>query len=141
MKTNMTFIVAVGFAICSCGNGRGSGSSDEITGAYSREYSFKVLNPETGNEVGMQTIRDTIFIRASESGYQVSNRKWKLNDYDKEGWRNMEHSDDRPILTVAVIYNQRDQTLSANSSIILFFDRQSHSVRRQSKKENLFKKI
>lgn len=96
MNIKLILIVAVGLAICSCNPRRDSLTSEEITGTYAREYSFKVVHPETGNEVGMRTIRDTIFVRSIESGYEVSNSKWRFNDYDLEGWNSMEHSEDRP---------------------------------------------
>src|SRR6478752_2992819 len=99
MKQSLTIIVAVGFLIASCTRGKDTSSSGDISGAYAKEYSFKVVNQETGTEIGMRTIRDTIFIQSAEIGYIVSNKKWTLNDYDREGWQNMEHSENRPMQT------------------------------------------
>ncbi len=139
MKTNMTLIVAVGFAIFSCSSGRDSGSNDEISGTYVREYSFKVLNPETGNEVGMRTIRDTIFIRSIESGYEVSNRKWRLNGYDKEGWQSMAHSDERPIPLFTAALDLDDKSLVSNEGKILHFELDNESV--YWREESKYKKV
>lgn len=122
MKSKMSFIFAVGFAIFSCSNGRDSGSGDEISGAYVREYSFKVAHPETGNVIGMRTVRDTIFIRSKEISYEVSNNKWRLNDYDKEGWQNMEHAEDRSMLTFQTTFNSTDGLLNSESMPHLFLD-------------------
>jgi len=58
-----------------------------------------VTNPENGAEVGMRTVRDTIFIKPTGDKLEVSNRKWAKNDYDLEGWKNMEHAEDRPFPT------------------------------------------
>lgn len=116
MKTKMILIVAVGFAIFSCSNRQDSSSSDEISGAYAREYFFKVVNPETGSELGMRRIRDTIFIKPFEYGYEVSNRKWKRNDYDKDGWKSMEHSDDRPITKYKALFHSADSILTSETT-------------------------
>ena len=42
---------------------------NKISGTYVKEYSFKVVNPETGNEIGFRTIRDTIFVNPIQNGY------------------------------------------------------------------------
>ncbi len=73
MIINKILLVSFGFTILSCGKGRDSTSTDEICGAYVREYSFNVVNQETGDVAGMRTIRDTIFIRPIDNGYEVSN--------------------------------------------------------------------
>src|SRR5882672_12810833 len=105
MKKGLWFIVIVGTLVFACGIRDNSRSHDEISGAYVREYSFKIINPETGAEIGMRTIRDTIFIRPVEERYEVSNSKWRLNDYDKEGWQNMEHAEDRSMPTSQATFN------------------------------------
>ena len=33
----------------------------------------------------MRQIRDSIFVDETDDGFMVSNRKWKLNDYDQDG--------------------------------------------------------
>ena len=64
MKTRLILIVTVGFVNVPCPSiNDNTSAEDEISGAYTREYSFKVINQETGNEIGTRTIRDTIFIR------------------------------------------------------------------------------
>ena len=141
MKKELGFLITVGVVVFTCGSKDHSESADEISGAYVREYSFKVVNPETGAEIGMRTIRDTIFVRPLDEKYQISNHKWGKNDYDNDGWTNMEHSDDRPIPSMTASFNQDTQTLIFNSLPILFFDSQSHTIRKQLKRESLFKKI
>ena len=68
------------------GRGHSLATQDEISGAYVHEYSFKVVNPETGTEIGLRTVRDTIFIRLAAVNFELSNRKWAKNDYDNRGW-------------------------------------------------------
>src|SRR5258705_6410530 len=111
MKHSLTLIVAVGFAICSCTRGQNTDSYDEISGAYAREYSFKVVNPETGAEIGMRTVRDTIFVQYIKTDCEVTNRKWRLNDYDIEGWQSMEHDEDRPMPMFLGRFNSIDSTM------------------------------
>jgi hypothetical protein len=122
MKSKIAFIVAVGFAIFSCSKGRNADSSDEIPGAYAKEYSFKVVNQDTGDEIGMRTIRDTIFIRYVETDYEITNRKWRLNDYDIEGWQSMEHDEDSPTPTFIGRFNSADSTMIFESRPVLHFD-------------------
>src|SRR6266705_6026150 len=106
MKSNFILIVTVGFAMTSCGPRENHSNSDwEIAGSYTKEYSFKVTNTNSGDEVGMSTIRDTIFIKPKQTGYEISNNKWRLNDYDKEGWQNMEHSEDHPLRTYQATFD------------------------------------
>ena len=93
--------------------------SDPISGTYVREYSFKVVNPETGADIGIRTIRDTIFVEPGGDHYQVTNRKWATNDYDAEGWRNMQHSDDRPLASYSASFSSFDSTLNSQQMISL----------------------
>ena len=121
MKIGLGVIIAVGIFVFGCGTKDHSGSNDEISGAYVREYSFKVVNPETGNEIGFRAIRDTIFVNSKQDGYEVSNKKWRLNDYDKEGWQDMEHSDDRPKATFIAEFDIQSHQMISPDSVILHF--------------------
>ena len=111
MKKRFGVIVVVGIVVFACGSKEHSRPNDEISGTYVREYSFKVVNPETGAEIGMRTVRDTIFITPVDERFEVSNHKWAKNDYDNEGWRNMEHADDRPIPTYQAVFAKKDSSL------------------------------
>ena len=121
MKNRITFLFTVGFAIISCGTNHDT-SKDEISGTYVREYSFKVENLQSGAEVGMRIVRDTIFIRTIGQIYEISNHKWRLNDYDNEGWKSMEHDDDRPISTYKASFNLADSTLNSETTQPLYLD-------------------
>jgi hypothetical protein len=128
MRTRMTYFVAVGFAIFACSTGSESRTNDDVSGTYVREYSFKVINPETGIEVGVRTVRDTIFIQSAGNGYEISNNKWKLNDYDKEGWQSMAHSDDRPIPLFTAALDSKSISLISAEGKVLHFELNKESV-------------
>ncbi len=122
MITRLCLIVLAGLSMWSCGSENQSKAEDKISGTYVKEYSIKITNPETGSEVGMRTIRDTIFMQRNEKGYEVSNSKWKLNDYDKAGWQNMKHSEDRSMPTSQVTFDSVDGSLRSPSMPDLFLD-------------------
>lgn len=141
MKNKIKIIVAVGFAIFSCGPGRNSEKRAEISGAYAREYSFKVKNLESGDEIGIGTVRDTIFIRALETGYKVSNNKWRLNDYDKEGWQDMTHADDRPIATFQTTFNSGNDLLNSEAMPDLALDLEKGQLFKDKNHEKPYRKV
>lgn len=86
---------------------------ENVSGVYVREYSFTITNQETGAELGMRTVRDTIFVNRVGDSYDISNRKWMMNHYDQEGWRNMEHSDDRPFESYGAKFDRNSSELIA----------------------------
>ncbi len=137
----MTLIVAVGFAIFSCGTGRESNSDSGIAGTYLKEYVFKVVNPETGIEVGMRTVRDTIIIRSLNDGFEVSNHKWALNDYDHEGWRTMQHSDNRPFQSFFGKYDSKSTALIADGVPKIYIDVLGRSIITDNKKVSRYVRI
>ncbi len=113
MKIRRIFSLIVGLIALSCGSKNNHFESGEVSGSYVREYTFKVINPESGTEIGMRTIRDTIIIQPINKDYEVSNNRWGLNDYDKDGWRNMEHAADRPFPTYTATYEPETASLKA----------------------------
>ncbi len=122
MKSKATFLLMILSSTLSCTTNRNDSNEDLITGAYAREYSFQVIHPETGLRIGTRTIRDTIFVKGLEENYEISNHKWRLNDYDDEGWRNMEHAEDRPLKTFQAVFNSTRNSLAAETKPIVFFD-------------------
>ena len=141
MVPKLILIVVVGLGIISCSpKEKNSEPDDEISGAYAREYSFAVTNPESGKEIGMRTIRDTISIRRNESGYEISNSKWSLNDYDKKGWKNMKHSDDRPMPTFQAKFDASSRTLISEFNSPLYLDVQKSKLSK-NKSEATYQKI
>lgn len=126
MKISTVFSLLVGLLVFSCGLKNNHFESGRISGIYVREYTFKVINLESGTEIGMRTIRDTIIIRSIKAAYEVSNNKWSLNDYDQDGWKNMEHAEDRPFPTYTATYESETGSLKAvgitGSTIYLNFE-------------------
>lgn len=110
-------IFAGAAVMVSCGtNGDKVGSTSDASGIYVREYAIEINNPESGKKIGMRQVRDSIFIERGENGYQVSNRKWRMNDYDQEGWVSMSHADDRPLPTFFASYDDKSGALRPDKS-------------------------
>lgn len=119
MTPKVIFIVAASCGILSCTTSADSGlSTTDVSGVYFREYAHEVSNPETGKKLGMRQVRDSIFIEQTDDGYQVSNRKWRMNDYDKEGWVSMSHAGDRPFPTFFASYDEELSALTPENSSI-----------------------
>jgi hypothetical protein len=116
MKLKNIWICVAGFAVLSCSNSEDQNrSASDASGTYVREYAIEVTHLETGNKIGMRQIRDSIFVQATNEGYKVTNRKWRMNDYDQEGWVSMAHADDRPIPTFLASYDEQSHQLSSKS--------------------------
>lgn len=107
-----TSLVLFGLLVWSCVV---TESSDKISGVYTREFSFEVVNPEPGTRLGVRTIRDSIFIEVLGDAYEVSNRKWRKNDFDSDGWQSMDHSEDRPMATFRGRFNKGTMSLISES--------------------------
>jgi hypothetical protein len=102
-----------GVSVCyACGNAERVSESDLIAGTYVREYSREILNQLSGNKLGMRTVRDTLYIIAIDGGYKVNNAKWSMNEYDNEGWQNMEHGESGPLPSFNATYDEQSRTLN-----------------------------
>jgi hypothetical protein len=133
--------VTVGLAILGCITTEKK-SADQISGTYAREYSFKVNNPESRDEIGMRTIRDTIFVRVVQEGFEVSNSKWQKNDYDTEGWRSMIHSEDRPMPTYLATYaDGRLNPQQPGLAPILYTDPSNQTISKSPDKTQPYQKV
>jgi hypothetical protein len=81
----------------------------DIKGAYVRAYSYEVKNMSTDQVVGIRSVRDTIFIREKENGFEVSNSKHRMNNYDQDGWIEITGTESMP--TFQATYDQLDNSL------------------------------
>lgn len=103
----------------SCGNNdrstETSAYDDAISGVYVREYSREILHQSSGNKMGMRTVRDTLYIEKLSDGYKVENSKWRMNDYDDEGWQDMQHGESGPLPDFEATYDEQAKTLSSTS--------------------------
>jgi hypothetical protein len=124
---NKTALVIVGLTVASC---LVTEKSDEISGVYVREHSFEVLHVESGAKVGIRSIRDSIFIEAVPDGYRVSNRKWRKNDYDLDGWRSMEHAEDRPMPAFLASFDS-NTLFDGDHKVVLYFDPKQKRIYRE----------
>jgi hypothetical protein len=126
-----------GWMLTSCSNSESKDSSDDkISGIYVREYSKEILHQLSGNKVGMSTFRDSIKITESSDGYHVVNTKWKMNDYDQDGWQDMKHGESRPLPEFDATYDAQAKTLNPKTSGIapaLYIDKDRLSVGPKSK--------
>ena len=99
---------------------------------------------ETGNKVGIRKIRDSIFVKEVNGDYEISNHKWRLNDYDQEGWVSMQHADDRPLPTFVAAYDEKSKSLtvkSGNMSQRIFIDAGNGKLYRKDLKILNIKKL
>lgn len=116
MKHSANFLI--GMSLCwACGSPKESVSEDQsISGTYVREFSREILNQASGNKMGMRMVRDTLYITPHEDGYRVENARWSMNDYDNEGWRDMEHAEGGPLASYTARYDGNSRTLQSDSA-------------------------
>lgn len=145
MTQKLALFFAGALATVSCGpNGNQSASSVDATGVYVREYAIEISNPETGKKIGMRQVRDSIFIEPSGNGYEVSNRKWRMNDYDQEGWVSMAHAEDRPIPTFFAVYDEVSKSLAPEDLDFarpIFFDSEEGVLFKDESMDIAYQKI
>jgi hypothetical protein len=132
-----TGLVLVGFFILACGVKE---KPDEVSGVYVHEYSFEIVNPESGAKIGLRTVRDSIFIKAIEVGYEVANKKWRKNDYDLEGWQNMEHSDDRPMPLFRASFDL-NKLSNSDLSFVFYLDPNNEQLTREKGGTTVYYKV
>src|SRR5688572_5843906 len=109
--SRMILICAVSLSSVSCSSNEKVEANENTSGIYVREYSHEVTNLNSGNRIGYRKVRDTIFIEKTDKAYLVTNRKWRLNDFDNEGWVSMEHSEERPLPTFKATYDETSSSL------------------------------
>ena len=145
MTLRMMLMFAGAAVMVSCGtNGDKVGSTSDASGIYVREYAIEINNPESGKKIGMRQVRDSIFIERGENGYQVSNRKWRMNDYDQEGWVSMAHSEDRPIASFLASYDEKTSSLiPMNRTTVpaIFIDKNGSEVYKDNFMRNAYRKV
>jgi hypothetical protein len=114
MKRVVGFYVMIAISY-SCGQVENA-SDDSVAGTYVREYSKEIMNQLSGNKVGMRTVRDTLYITEVGDAYQIKNAKWRMNDYDNDGWQNMEHGELGPWPSFEATYEDESKSLKSKSS-------------------------
>ncbi len=120
MKQLIAYLLTAWSAMLSCGTSRDdAGGTADVAGTYVREYAFEVKHVGTGEVVGMCQVRDSIFIERSDKRYMISNRKWRMNDYDQDGWVNIAHSESRPLPTFVASYDEELGVLAPENARFL----------------------
>jgi hypothetical protein len=141
----MMLIGVGGFFIASCNSGeRQADVKNDASGVYVREYAVEISNPNTGRKIGMRQIRDSIFVKPGTGGYEVSNRKWRMNDYDQEGWVTMAHADDRPMSTFMAFFDDESNQLNPRNpdgSQSLLIDIDQGKLFRNSARDIEYRKV
>lgn len=114
MKRLALFLL--GTSICCACETAETSTDDSIAGIYVREYSREILNQLSGNKVGVRTVRDTLYISPSGNGYKIVNARWRMNDYDNDGWQNMEHAEGGPWPSFDATYDSNSKSLNAETT-------------------------
>lgn len=117
--------------------------AEKIGGVYVRESVWQPRNINTGKVLGNATIRDTIFIIKMDEGYQVKNAKWRKNDYDINGWREVSFSEGK-IRPHQTKYDKKTQALISLEPLLandIYLDLKTGILFINIKKELTWKKI
>ena len=114
MVHQWTLFLLVGLYISACqSGGTQSAESEMLTGIYVHTYTADVIDPETGETMGIRTVADSIFIKVSGDKYEVSNHKWMLNDYENDGWTTRVPDADKPMTTYVAEFDETSKVLKA----------------------------
>jgi hypothetical protein len=106
MKQKILFSLAS--LMLACCTSSGDSSSEKIVGAYTIETTFQV--PE-----GIAKVRDTIFINKKQNGFEITNKKWRSNNYDMDGWKNLRPgANDGALYPYQVTYDPTDHSLNSD---------------------------
>jgi hypothetical protein len=119
-------------------------SPEQIKGRYVREVDFEVPQPITGRKLGMGKIRDTLVIAPKQIGYEITNNKWRKNDYDTLGWQNLEHEENHPMPTYRATFDPTDSTLNPEFSdlfLSLKLDLVTNRLRKGKSDRNVYIKV
>lgn len=132
----------IGFMMVSCLNT--TIKPEQISGVYVKEVEFEVIHPLTDTKLGMGRIRDTIFVAPKQDGFEVSNNKWRLDEYNDHGWQNLEHEENHPMPTYKVTFDPTDSSLNPVVSgffLSLKLDLKNRQLQKGKNKKNVFNKV
>lgn len=121
MTHKIILICVVGLFFMSCSNNENAGSTKKLSGVYVREFTNAVKHEFTGHNVGIRKIRDTIFVELTDKGFLVSNMKWRLLDYDQDGWIQMRvGGPEGPLPTFQARYDESSKSLVAENELLSY---------------------
>jgi hypothetical protein len=135
--------ITISMAVFCCDFNRSDTLAEKVTGVYVREHTFEVTHIETGNVIGLSTIRDTIFISPKDDKFEIVNNKWRLNDYDNEGWKNQFHAEDRSMPVALATYNSTDHSLNLHlpGAMPFYIDIKNKLLKMGRNNSSVYKKI
>jgi hypothetical protein len=116
MKQQMIILPLMALLLGACG-GSNSTPSDQIVGAYTVESTFEVpdINSPNGKILGTGKVRDTIYIAAKQNGFEITNKKWRSNSYDMDGWKNLRPgANDGALYPFQATYDPTDNSLNSD---------------------------
>ena len=120
MTDKIVLICVVGLFAISCSN-ENAGSGKNLSGIYVREFTNEVKHQFSGETVGTRKIRDTIFVEPTDKGFMVSNMKWRLLDYNQDGWVKMIFGGpDGPLPTFQARYDKTSKSLIAENELLSY---------------------
>ena len=115
-----------------------------ITGFTVSVLTTVLSHPFTDTKLGMGRIRDTIFIAPKQDGFEVSNNKWRLDEYNDHGWQDLEHKENHPMPTYKVTFDPTDSSLNpVVSGFFLSFrlDLIGQRLQKGKNKHNVYSKV
>ena len=128
--------------VCSCQ--RKDPAQQQIAGIYAREISFEVTHPETSKRIGRSSVRDTLYIQERAPGFEVRQTKWRLNDFDRQGWRDQRHADNRPAPAYEATFDPADRCLRPASTVwgvALYVDGENNLIYQGSNRHQPYRKV
>jgi len=114
MKLQSAILSLMCFVFGFCASQGDSIPAEQIEGTYAAETSFNVTDVSSGNSLGTGKIRDTIFVKRKQDGFEIVNKKWRMNSFDMEGWKNLDQSTDKPMATYEAVYDPSDSTMNSD---------------------------
>ena len=111
----MAFRIAL-LAVClwlvGCSHEKKYPTPEEVPGIYVNSYKVDVIDPADGQVMGSRTVADTIYIKRTDQGFEVSNHKWLYNDYDGKEWVDSMQGEIQPMATYVAVFDTEIGTLS-----------------------------
>jgi hypothetical protein len=107
-------IVILAGCLCfvACSREKRYPTPEEVPGIYVNTYKVDVVDPADGELMGSRTVADTIFIRRTDQGFEITNHKWLYNDYDGKGWVDSMQGEIEPMQTYVAVFDTKIGTLS-----------------------------
>jgi hypothetical protein len=142
MKSITILMPSIYFLLVCCT--RSSVERSQISGVYVKETVFDVIHPLTDNRLGIGRIRDTIFVAPKQNSFEISNNKWRLDEYNDHGWQNLQHEENHPMPTYQVTFDPTDSSLNpVMSGLFLAFklDLKNQRLQKGKNKRNVYLKV